>query len=178
VVFSVAGELTDAAAPAEMVLRLEFTGPAATFSAPTDVWTRFSSSRFDYVVGHPSTWTAGRFGKLDLIEASGGFPRVLIAPNRIPRGATAEQAPQMFITGLEREFRSRAENVETYRAPAVVGRLATMHARLGGRQMHVLYFTGVHAERVYEVLWLAPAGTEDEDRGAFEHVLGTLEFTA
>lgn len=170
-VFTLAGAV--AGVDVEMEFRMEFAGPPGDIVTPQDVWPVFSSERFDLSIGYPTDWSTRERADFDVVQARSGFPRVFLWRDDKPRGLTDAQAPGAFVRVVARSAGVRPENVESYTANDLGGLLATFQAA-GRGGASGLYFAGVCGDDVCQLMWQSMPGSEAEDRGTFEDILGTL----
>jgi len=164
--------------PVELVMDVDLAGlgKAATIAAPEDAWVPFVSTRSKYSMAHPADWTVKEVGGQDQFLVD-GKPVIFVAPQQLP-GYTLDKLVADLVASYKTQLKASPEKDEEATLGGGPARILTYHfTNADDVKLYLVDVVALRGSTGYEVYMLVPAGTEPDDRAAFEQVLSTFEFT-
>ncbi len=162
--------------PVSMVLEMQFGPSSPSIQAPTNVWARFSSTRFHYAMAHRADWDVSTADPRADRFASPGDPFVLIDRVKIPAGTILNDAARGEIAAAK----SNGFAFVTNQAMALGGepaRLITFRGKVSGAAYVMYVAVTLRTGYGYEAFWFSPKGHEADDLALYRQMLATFSFT-
>jgi hypothetical protein len=169
----VSGETT---IPASMALELRFTSSSPSFQAPTNVWVRFTSTRFHYAMARPADWNVSTTYKQADRFASPSEAFVLVDRVKASSGAILNDVAKDEIAGAK----SGGFTLVTNQALTLGGqqaRLLTFRGKASGTDFVMYVAVTLQAGYGYEAFWFSPKGHDASDLALYREMLATFTFS-
>jgi hypothetical protein len=158
--------------PASMELELRFTPSSPSFQAPTNVWSRFTSTRFHYAMARPADWDVSTSDKMVDRFQGPADAFILVDRIKVPSGTILNDAARGEIAAL----RKGGFALLTNQATTLGGQPARLLAFRGKAYVGYVAVT-LRGGYGYESFWFDHTGHEATDLALYRQMLATFTFT-
>jgi hypothetical protein len=157
--------------------RLTLPPPSAPATpAASDVLSRVESNRYPYSIEIPASWGSGEMGAIDVYgPESERYRQVDVQFHAM----TGHDAAGWFAEAVKTLNNFAPIDVQRETTlDAIPGGPATwyeVHPSADGHELFIIRIVVVDGPDAWDLTWIAPAGTEEADRGAFTRLVDTFQ---
>lgn len=162
--------------PASMALELRFTASSPSFQAPSNVWGRFTSTRFHYSMARPADWNVSTSLKSFDRFQSPSEAFVLMDRGPIPSGTILNDEARSVTSGARANGFALVANMQTT-VGGQQARLLTFRGKVSGRASVMYIAVTLRGGYSYEGFWFSLHGHEATDLALYRQMLATFTFT-
>jgi hypothetical protein len=152
-------------------------GQSQPITIPSDVWQRFTSSRYEFAMARPAEWTY--FKAKDADEFDAPYYAYVLTNRHKTNGITLNEIAKFEASSLKTFIGGKAVSNESATVGGATARFlaGSGKAKSLGKTVQTYEAVVVKGAFVYYVLWVSEAGHAGEDRALFQEMLGTFAFT-
>jgi hypothetical protein len=165
--------------PTSMTLDFAVTGVKPSIVAPSDVWTRFTSTRWAYTIGYPSTVTpvaATKANDPDVFAFSASEYYVVVRELQ-PKGVKLADYVKAYIVATSTQYKVKPESQSDITVDGRPGVLLQYHIKFGGATRFNAVAMTLDGRQGYTIAIVTDPGSEADALSFLDLAVGTFAVT-